>query len=635
MKKYAFLLVVALMFSFKSHSQLIINELSQGPSGAKEYIEFLVTGTPVCGSNNTVDLRGWIIDDNNSWHATGAGTGIAGGHARFDSIAQWANVKLGSLILIYNDADVSSAVAALSVDTNDADNDLVYIIPVSSSVIQKNITLPASNGSMTTYAVPGTVYSAIGTYVGLGMANGDDAFHTVSPANYAAAYHAIGWGNNNTAVNVYYNGSQSGMVIYMANTVNNDPFNQANYIDSSATTQETPGAPNSPANAVWITSLSNNGQPFLPPTITFNSPAPITCNNSSSIITASTNAIGASFVWSNNTIGSNDTVYTAGSYTVTVTDVAGVCSASASINVTSTSGITISTSSTSTTCGASDGSATVTVTGGSAVSYSWSNGGADSTIINVPAGSYSVTVDGGGGCSATATVVVGSSNGTNVTINAGDTVFCSGDSTQICAPNSLQSYLWSTGETTDCIYAKQGGNYYVTVTDTNGCTALSNPIAVSIFPQPPVSISVNGNSLTAYSAESYQWYLNNAQIQGATDSTYVATVTGSYTVLVTDTNGCSALSNAVPVNVTAIEGLETPSVIKIFPNPFTQAGFAVEVGSDYLNAKVELLNAKGQVVFVSVLESRVLVIAQPLASGVYWLKLQNRETTATKKLIKF
>lgn len=249
---------------------MVINELSQGPSGTKEYVEFLVTGTVSCGGTNTVDLRGWIIDDNNSWHASGSGTGIATGHAKFDSIPQWANVKIGSLILVYNDADVSAATAALTPDETDANSDCVYIVPISSSSILKNVTLPTSGGTMTTYAVAGTPYSTTGTWPPLGMANSDDAFHTVSPANYAVPYHSIGWGNNTAQVNVYFNAAQGGLDIYMANTVDNDPFNQANFVNASATTNETPGAPNNAANALWIAQMNNNCQPFTVPTTSRN-----------------------------------------------------------------------------------------------------------------------------------------------------------------------------------------------------------------------------------------------------------------------------------------------------------------------------------------------------------------------------
>ncbi|MFN8299634.1 MAG: gliding motility-associated C-terminal domain-containing protein [Chitinophagales bacterium] len=270
--KMRFLAFAVLFLSFSKglQAQLIINELSNGPAGAQEYVELLVTGTAVCGSPNTVDLRGWIIDDNNSWHATGSGTGIASGHTKFDSIPQWANVKIGSIILVYNDAEMSPATTALTADPSDANGDCVYIVPISSSVLLKNTTLPASGGTMTTYAVAGTPYSTTGTWNQLGMANGGDAFHTVSPANYSQAYHAIGWGNNTTALNVYFSASQGGSVINMTNAIDNDPFNQANYTNTSASTDETPGAPNNAANAAWIQSMNNNCQTFTPPTTTRN-----------------------------------------------------------------------------------------------------------------------------------------------------------------------------------------------------------------------------------------------------------------------------------------------------------------------------------------------------------------------------
>lgn len=269
--KHFLSLISALVF-VTTQAQLVVNEASQGASGSQEYVELLVIGNPVCGSSNTVDLRGWIIDDNNGWHATGAGMGVAAGHVKFDSIAQWANVKIGSLILIYNDADVGTAVGNLTNDVSDSNNDCVYVVPVSSSVLRKNNDLPSNGNGMATYAVPGTTYSGVGTWNPLGMANGGDAFHTVSPANYTAAYHAIGWGSNSAAVNAYFSGAQGGLVIYMANTVDNDPFNGSNYINSAAPGAETPGAPNNAANAAWIASINQNCQTTNPtnPTTTRN-----------------------------------------------------------------------------------------------------------------------------------------------------------------------------------------------------------------------------------------------------------------------------------------------------------------------------------------------------------------------------
>src|SRR3990172_7211497 len=81
-----------LLFTSNTFSQIIINEVSQGADGSKEYVEMLVIGNGVC--NSCVDIRGWIFDDNNGWHASpiGIGQGIAPGCMRFAYDPQWACV---------------------------------------------------------------------------------------------------------------------------------------------------------------------------------------------------------------------------------------------------------------------------------------------------------------------------------------------------------------------------------------------------------------------------------------------------------------------------------------------------------------------------------------------------------------
>jgi hypothetical protein len=78
---------------------VVINEISQG-SASKEYVELVVTGTP----GTTIDLRGWIIDDNSGIFSAGYGTqlGIAPGHIKFSDICTWEKVPVGSIILLYN-----------------------------------------------------------------------------------------------------------------------------------------------------------------------------------------------------------------------------------------------------------------------------------------------------------------------------------------------------------------------------------------------------------------------------------------------------------------------------------------------------------------------------------------------------
>ncbi len=79
-------------------------------------------------------------------------------------------------------------------------------------------------------------------------------------------------------------------------------------------------------------------------------------------------------------------------------------------------------------------------------------------------------------------------------------------------------------------------------------------------PSPSVSLSVPGN----YS--SYQWNLDGVPIDGATSSTYEATVSGSYTVSVTDSEGCSGTSDPHPVTIVAC----IPEIIYDSKGSFTE-----------------------------------------------------------------
>ncbi len=631
MKRIYLLLSLSIIFSF-TQAQLIINELSQG-TGTKEYVELLVTGTPVCGGANTVDLRGWIIDDNNSWHGN---NGIAGGHVRFANIAQWASVKIGSLILIYNDADMSPAVAALGVDTNDVNGNCVYVVPISSAVLDKNNNIPASSGTMVSYALGSPTYTSTGNWVILGMANGGDAFHTVSPANYAIPYHAIGWGGtgDSAKLNVFFSGSQSGEVIYMANMVDNNPFNAANYVDSAILNNETPGLPNNAANAAWIASLNHNCQPFVSPSISINTPAQITCSNATSILTASSSTSGLIYTWSNSVTGANDTVSAAGTYYVTATDGGGICTTIDSVTVTSVNSLSISITPSNTTCGNSNGSAWVSVVNGTANGYAWSNGGTNNLIGGLAAGTYHVTVTGSGGCSAVDSVEILSSSLTPVTISSAATVLCGGDSTRICAPGGYVSYLWNLGGTDSCIFAKQAGNYYVTVTDQANCTATSNHLPLNYYPVPSVSISVNGDSLTSNNATGYQWYLNNSPIPNATSALYVATVTGNYTVEVTDANGCHATSNPTTITITSIDKLNSSEGVTVYPNPLSAGSWQLNVGENLIGSVVEVFEADGRLVFKAIITSQKTAIELEAAKGVYLMKVSSKQQTITKKLIR-
>src|SRR5262249_13993584 len=135
----------------------------------------------------------------------------------------------------------------------------------------------------------------------------------------------------------------------------------------------------------------------------------------------------------------------------------------------------------------------VTLTASSGSSYAWSNGATTQSITVSAGGSYRVTVTGANGCSATSPdTVVTINTPAPATITAGGpTPFCAGGSVTLTA-NSGASYAWSNGATTQSITVNASGNYSVTVTDANGCSATSSSTAVTVNALPSAAITAGG-----------------------------------------------------------------------------------------------------------------------------------------------
>lgn len=134
---------------------------------------------------------------------------------------------------------------------------------------------------------------------------------------------------------------------------------------------------------------------------------------------------------------------------------------------------------------------------------------------------------------------------------SGPTTFCTGDSLILTATQG-DSYNWSTGATTQSITINSTGNYSCQVI-LNGKTGYTPVTSVNEKNYPSASIN-SGNysqgqiplsSITSAGSgtiTSYQWKINNSDIDGATSSTFVSVATGDYTLQVINSYGCSILS---------------------------------------------------------------------------------------------
>ncbi len=140
---------------------------------------------------------------------------------------------------------------------------------------------------------------------------------------------------------------------------------------------------------------------------------------------------------------------------------------------------------------------------------------------------------------------------------AGATTFCQGGSVVLDAGSVAgASYAWSNGGTTQTITVTTSGTYSCIVTKTNGCSAVSNAITVTVnaLPSAPtISASgpttfCNGGSVDLTSSQSSGIVWSN----NATAAMITVNASGTYDVTYTDGNGCSATSAQTTVVVNAL-----------------------------------------------------------------------------------
>lgn len=271
--------------------------------------------------------------------------------------------------------------------------------------------------------------------------------------------------------------------------------------------------------------------------------------------------------------------------------------------------------------------------------YQWSTGDTTTCIqARQPGGYYLSAVDHNGCTAQSDTVFISVYPDPVDSIYTNESIFCSGDSTQLCAELSFFTYQWNTGDTGNCIYARQAGDYYATISDANGCTSQSNHLSVSVYPVPSVSIIVQGDTLSSFGAVSYQWYLNNEPIADATGSFYIASQPGNYSVQVTDTNGCKALSSNTYITITSILQLAEDGLLNVYPNPFTNTIFIEMNNSPGFIQNIEIYNVLGEVVinkgFAAPPGILLTMDVTALPRGVYYLRIKTSGGDFIKKMIK-
>ncbi|MBA0885308.1 SprB repeat-containing protein, partial [Flavobacterium sp. BBQ-18] len=299
----------------------------------------------------------------------------------------------------------------------------------------------------------------------------------------------------------------------------------------------------------------------------------VSCNggtNGSASVSPSGGTPGYTYSWSpSGGTAATATGLAAGSYTVTVTDANG-CTATRNYTLTQPSAInTSSGSQTNVSCnGGTNGSASVSPSGGTpGYTYSWSpSGGTAATATGLAAGSYTVTVTDANGCTATRSYTLTQPTAINTSSGSQTNVSCNGGTNGSASVSPSggtpgYTYSWSpSGGTAATATGLAAGSYTVTVTDANGCTAtrnytLTQPSAINTSSGSQTNVSCNGGTNGSASVSpsggtpgyTYSW-----SPSGGTAATATGLAAGSYTVTVTDANGCTATRSYTLTQPTAI-----------------------------------------------------------------------------------
>lgn len=172
-------------------------------------------------------------------------------------------------------------------------------------------------------------------------------------------------------------------------------------------------------------------------------------------------------------------------------------------------------------------------------SYLWNDGSVNATFNASANGVYAVTVTDSSGCATTDSVQIEVLNIPLVNLG-NDTITC-GQQVVLDGGTGGQLWLWNTGDTTQFITAFSNGIYAVQVTDTAGCSA-TDSILVTIYDLPLVELG-NDTSLCANSIQLNAGNVGSSWLWNTGDTTQVLNVTasGSYSVLVTNAQGCESV----------------------------------------------------------------------------------------------
>lgn len=234
--------------------------------------------------------------------------------------------------------------------------------------------------------------------------------------------------------------------------------------------------------------------------------------------------------------------------------------------------ITLNVNSTNSACGMATGTATVVATGGDApYTYQWTNGDLTASADSLSAGLYMVYVTDASGCKAQDAVMINDISSPTITVTSATDILCNGGNNgsiniSVTGGTLPYTYLWGNGNTNQNMSNLQAGPHQVQVMDANGCKAtkivlLTEPAKITLADSIQNASCGSSDGAAAVIASGGTSPYTYAWSTGATTQVVTGLSAGSYSVLVTDANGCTKAGQGTIINV----GSATATIDSIVP----------------------------------------------------------------------
>jgi hypothetical protein len=277
----------------------------------------------------------------------------------------------------------------------------------------------------------------------------------------------------------------------------------------------------------------------------------------------------------------------------------------------------------------------VTLNATSNAPVSWNNNVGNGVAFPalIGANTYTATATAANGCSVTDQVIV--TGLPTPLINAGqDQVICAGESIVLYATGAV-SYSWNNNVVNNMPFTPTATTtYVVSGTGSNGCNAQDSVnVIVNALPNATITV-VDPVTLTTTPGMMYQWFNCglNEPIAGAVTDTYLATVNGSYAVIVTNAEGCSDTSACTVIDNV---GLYVPnaSAIGLYPNP-TDGNITLSLPAAD-GASLSIFDAQGKLLYeIQNAKNGEQFDLSKLSTGVYTFRVTLNNLTHIEKVVK-